>query len=57
MFRTAGIPRRAWVAYVLICLIFGTTFLAIKIGSNAGTPPFLAPGLRFSVAPGQIPWG
>lgn len=50
MSRTAGVPRRAWVVYVLMCLIFGTTFLAIKIGSNAGTPPFLASGLRFSMA-------
>ena len=50
MLSTAGIPRRAWVVYAAMCLIFGTTFLAIKIGSNAGIPPFLASGLRFSVA-------
>lgn len=27
-------------AYALVCLIFGTTFLAIKIGVDAGAPPF-----------------
>ncbi|GKU76214.1 DMT family transporter [Paenibacillus sp. L3-i20] len=38
------------VAYVCICLIFGTTFLAIKIGVDAGAPPFFSAGLRFFVA-------
>ncbi len=50
MSRIGRIPPRVWVVYASMCLIFGTTFLAIKIGSNAGTPPFLASGLRFSVA-------
>ncbi|TCP54432.1 drug/metabolite transporter (DMT)-like permease [Tumebacillus sp. BK434] len=36
--------------YVLICLIFGTTFLAIKVGIVAGGPPLLFAGLRFSCA-------
>lgn len=47
---TGAITRRAWIVYVAVCLIFGTTFLAIKIGSNAGTPPFLAAGIRFTTA-------
>ncbi len=38
------------MVYVTMCLIFGTTFLAIKIGSDAGVPPFLAGGLRFTTA-------
>ncbi|GGH18743.1 DMT family transporter [Paenibacillus segetis] len=38
------------VAYALICLIFGTTFLAIKIGVDAGAPPFFSAGLRFFLA-------
>ncbi len=38
------------VAYALVCLIFGTTFLAIKIGVDAGGPPFFSAGLRFFVA-------
>lgn len=32
-------------AYALVCLIFGTTFLAIKIGVDAGAPPFFS-GLK-----------
>jgi len=38
------------VAYALVCLIFGTTFLAIKIGVDAGAPPFFSAGLRFFLA-------
>ncbi|WP_319633439.1 EamA family transporter [Paenibacillus psychroresistens] len=33
-----------------MCLIFGTTFLAIKIGVDAGPPPFLSAGSRFFIA-------
>jgi drug/metabolite transporter (DMT)-like permease len=32
--------------YVLICLIWGSTWLAIKFGL-VGVPPFLGAGLRF----------
>ena len=39
-----------WAVYAGVCLIFGTTFLAIKVGTNAGIPPFLGAGLRFSIA-------
>jgi drug/metabolite transporter (DMT)-like permease len=35
--------------YALICLIWGSTWLAIKIGLN-GVPPFLGAGLRFLLA-------
>lgn len=38
------------LAYGLVCLIFGTTFLAIKIGVDAGAPPFFSAGLRFFIA-------
>lgn len=38
------------LAYSLVCLIFGTTFLAIKIGVDAGAPPFFSSGLRFFMA-------
>ncbi|MBO1514877.1 DMT family transporter [Metabacillus bambusae] len=38
------------IHYILMCLIFGTTFLAIKIGVDAGVPPFLSAGLRFFIA-------
>ncbi|MEC0206884.1 EamA family transporter [Paenibacillus lautus] len=36
--------------YLLMCAIFSTTFLAIKIGVEAGLPPFLSAGLRFLLA-------
>lgn len=35
--------------YALICLVWGSTWLAIKIGL-IGVPPFLGAGLRFTVA-------
>jgi drug/metabolite transporter (DMT)-like permease len=38
------------IGYVLMCLIFGTTFLAIKVGVDAGAPPFFSAGLRFFLA-------
>ncbi|KKX55753.1 DMT family transporter [Brevibacillus borstelensis] len=38
------------INYVVMCLVFGTTFLAIKIGIDAGAPPFFSAGLRFLVA-------
>jgi drug/metabolite transporter (DMT)-like permease len=38
------------INYVIMCFIFGTTFLAIKIGVDAGAPPFMSAGLRFFLA-------
>jgi drug/metabolite transporter (DMT)-like permease len=38
------------INYLLMCLIFGTTFLAIKIGVDAGLPPFFSAGSRFFIA-------
>jgi drug/metabolite transporter (DMT)-like permease len=37
-------------AYLLMCLVYGTTFLAIKVGLSAGFPPFLFAGVRFFFA-------
>lgn len=37
-------------AYVSMCLIYGTTFLGIRIGDEAGMPPFLFGALRFGAA-------
>lgn len=39
-----------YAAYLTICFIFGTTFLAIKIGVDEGLPPFLSAGIRFFLA-------
>lgn len=38
------------VYYVLICIIFGTTFLGIKVGVEAGGPPLLFAAIRFFCA-------
>ncbi|WP_160725236.1 DMT family transporter [Bacillus sp. USDA818B3_A] len=38
------------IGYLCMCLIFSTTFLAIKIGIDAGVPPFFSAGLRFLIA-------
>jgi drug/metabolite transporter (DMT)-like permease len=38
------------VAYITMCLIFGTTFLAIKIGLEAGWIPYFSAGFRFFAA-------
>ncbi|MCF2718069.1 EamA family transporter [Paenibacillus sp. UKAQ_18] len=38
------------IAFTVMCLIFGTTFLAIKVGVEAGLPPFLSAGVRFFAA-------
>ncbi|WP_102346305.1 DMT family transporter [Bacillus sp. Marseille-P3661] len=35
------------IGYLFMCLIFGTTFLAIKVGVDSGLPPFLSAGFRF----------
>ncbi len=40
----------------MLCLIWGTTWLAIKISLNEGTPPLLGAGLRFLLA-GIVLWG
>ncbi|MBO8165045.1 MAG: EamA family transporter [Brevibacillus sp.] len=37
-------------AYLLMCFIYGTTFMAIKVGLVAGLPPFWSAGLRFATA-------
>lgn len=38
------------IAFTVMCFIFGTTFLAIKVGVEAGLPPFLSAGIRFLAA-------
>ncbi|MBJ6364311.1 DMT family transporter [Paenibacillus sp. GCM10012307] len=39
-----------FINYIVMCLIFGTTFLAIKIGVDTGAPPFFSAGIRFFLA-------
>lgn len=38
------------IGYVLLCLIWGSTWLGIKIGLDAGMPPLIGVGLRFAIA-------
>ncbi|WP_178021509.1 DMT family transporter [uncultured Paenibacillus sp.] len=38
------------VNYLIVCLVFGTTFLAIKIGVDHAAPPFFSAGIRFFAA-------
>lgn len=42
-------PLAVWLAYGAMCLIWGTTWLAIKIGLHA-IPPMTGAGLRFIIA-------
>ncbi len=42
-------PRLAWVAWGTICIVWGTTYVAIKI-ALATIPPFLMGGLRYIAA-------
>ena len=47
--RRAAVSRRAWIAWVAVCVIWGTTYLAIKIALET-IPPFLMGGLRYVAA-------
>lgn len=38
------------VGYLVMCVIFGTTFVAIKVGLGAGFPPLFFAALRFIIA-------
>ncbi len=42
--------RRIWILFSLVCAVFGTTFLAIRMGLDAGASPLLFAGLRFVAA-------
>ncbi|MFZ5817555.1 MAG: DMT family transporter [Bacillota bacterium] len=43
------------LGYLIMCLIFGTTFVSIKVGLLSGFPPLLFAGLRFTSA-GLLTW-
>jgi drug/metabolite transporter (DMT)-like permease len=45
----AALKGKALVAYLVVCIFWGSTYLAIKIGVTE-LPPFLFGGLRFLVA-------
>ena len=45
----AGLRGKALLAYLLVCTVWGSTYLAIRIGVGH-LPPFLFAGLRFLTA-------
>jgi drug/metabolite transporter (DMT)-like permease len=45
----AATQRRAWIAWIAVCVIWGTTYLGIKV-ALATIPPFLMGGLRYVAA-------
>jgi drug/metabolite transporter (DMT)-like permease len=42
-------PRLAWIAWLTVCVVWGTTYVAIKIALTT-IPPFLMGGIRFLIA-------
>src|SRR5258708_35484764 len=46
------IPPRAYVAWAVVCVVWGTTYLAIRIALET-IPPFLMGGIRY-VSAGAI---
>ena len=45
----AALRGKALIAYLLVCVVWGSTYLVIRIGV-AELPPFLFAGLRFLAA-------
>lgn len=45
----AGLRGKALVAYLVVCVFWGSTYLAIRVGV-AVLPPFLFAGVRFAIA-------
>lgn len=43
-------PAMIWAALVVVYVVWGSTYLAIRVLVEAGIPPFLGMGLRFLVA-------
>ena len=45
----AGLRGKALIAYLLVCVVWGSTYLAIRVGVGV-LPPFLFAGMRFLIA-------
>ena len=43
------VRRNAWIAFIAVCVIWGTTYLAIKVALET-IPPFLMGGIRYLIA-------
>jgi len=46
---TPTVRRNAWIAFIAVCVIWGTTYLAIKVALET-IPPFLMGGIRYVIA-------
>jgi drug/metabolite transporter (DMT)-like permease len=46
----AALRGKALIAYLLVCLVWGSTYLFIRIGVDHHLPPFLFAGVRFLLA-------
>ena len=46
---TTVVRRNAWIAFVAVCVIWGTTYLGIKVALET-IPPFLMGGIRYVIA-------
>jgi drug/metabolite transporter (DMT)-like permease len=44
-----SVRQNAWIAFAAVCLIWGTTYLAIKVALET-VPPFMLGGLRYVIA-------
>lgn len=49
-------PAAIWIALVTVYIVWGSTYLGIRVVVEAGIPPFLGMGVRFLVA-GAILYG
>ncbi|HEY7636153.1 MAG TPA: EamA family transporter [Gemmatimonadales bacterium] len=49
----AGLRGKALIAYLLVCVVWGSTYLAIRIGVK-DLPPVLFAGVRFLIAGGLL---
>ena len=43
------VPRAAWVAWIAVCVIWGTTYLGIRVSLET-VPPALMSGIRWTIA-------
>lgn len=46
---SSAVRRNAWIAFIAVCVIWGTTYLAIKVALET-IPPFLMGGIRYLIA-------
>ena len=50
---TPAVRKNAWIAFAAVCLIWGTTYLAIKVALET-IPPFLMGGIRYVIGGGVL---